>query len=952
MRGRERQIWLAIALATLLATILVPLGFDLSSPSARLVFLGGAVVAIALAAAPFLPGLLPRLAAMTIAIGVLPIVVLGVLNDRSARHALTGHGDAILRGAVDRSAQNIDTFLVHVLENARTDARDPEFARVLAHHATGAIEPEVLHAVRDDLGAKAVRDAIFVSSIALIGRDGRVVAETTSGVGEHAEETCPLLTDAMESGAIRLAIDRCGPESALRDLIVVAPVRGVRGAIVGALRVRFDLAVLQALLAPDRDLLGPGSFSILVDESGSIVAHASDPRLVHADLRAFAGFAAFLAGEASIGLVPVPIGGGEVRPLRTARTKLRTLPWSIAFAQSPDVYLAPVEAQSRVQAKLALSILAVALALAWILARGIVKPMQRLRDAVDRLSRGDLEARVRVDRDDEIGSLAAAFDRMADRLGESLAGMQAEVGERRRVEHELRVSEERFRALVENSHDLILVIDGDGRITFATHNAARVFEMADSDLVGSRFVDRVCESDRASVTRFLAEDDDSAASPVAFEFITRSGATRVVEAVRKHADDVPGVLGAIVTLRDVTERRALEAQLAQAQKMEGIGLLAGGVAHDFNNLLVPIFGHGELARDSLPADHPARENLDRVLSAAESAKRLVQQLLAFGRKQTLSIRGVDIRAIVEETGSWLRRTLRDDIVLTICCDREPIVVDADPTQVRQVLVNLMLNAEDAMPNGGSLEIVVKRATERETVGGRGDVVDPADFAVIDVKDNGQGMDAETQARLFEPFFTTKGIGRGTGLGLATAYGIVRQHRGAIRFESSPGKGTAFRVFLPLSKSDRVHEHAPPVEAPAQVGGAVLLVEDDARVRELVAQVLEGNGYDVWVAESAEAAIALANSRTESIDLLLTDVVMPRLNGRALFERLREKRPTLHVLYMSGYSGDILARNGVIDDGTSFLAKPFTSNELLHRVATEIAAARGEGRRSGFQPLSG
>jgi two-component system cell cycle sensor histidine kinase/response regulator CckA len=939
-----RHAWLVLAAATLVATMLAPFALSLSDPAFRLVTLGGVVAAVVFGVFHFARGFLPRLAAMAIAIGVLPIVVLGVLNDRIARAALTGHGDALLRGAAERTARNVDVFLGHALENARTDARDPEFARLLSQHASSAVDPEELRTVREDLSAKAVRDAIFVSSIALIARDGVVLADTASSAGNHAEESCPILAEAIASGIVRVQIDRCGNEPTQRDLVVVAPVRGARGRVLGVLRIRYDLAVLQSLLASDTDLLGLGSLSTLIGEDGTVLAHSSDPRLVLASVRPWNAFDRFLAGEASIGSVETPASRDDVRPLRIAKATLRTLPWQVVFAQPPGVYLAPFDAQSRLQVDLALSILGLALVLAWFFARGFVKPMQRLRAAAERLSRGELDARVAMARDDEIGALASAFDRMADRLGESLVGLQTEVRERTRVEAELRASEERFRALVENAHDLILVVDAEGIIHFATPNSARLLEIQEAAVVGTRLLDRVAEGDHATVRRFLSDGEDDSPHPIAFELRAASGAVRVVEAVKRRAEDVPGIRGVIVTLRDVTDRRNLEVQLAQAQKMEGIGLLAGGIAHDFNNLLVPIFGHGELAREAMPEGHPARESLDRVLAAAQSAKRLVQQLLAFGRKQTLSIRGVDVRKVVEETASWLRRTLRDDIVLQLCCENDPVVVDADPTQVRQVLVNLMLNAEDAMPHGGSLEIVVKRASERETARGRGDPIDPQGYAVIEVRDTGQGMDADTQARLFEPFFTTKELGRGTGLGLATAYGIVRQHRGAIRFESAPGKGTAFRVFLPLSVSQAPAEGVARVEPTVHLGGTVLLVEDDLRVRDLVAQVLESNGYEVWVADSPERALQLAASRPTAIDLLLTDVVMPHMNGRALFERLREKRPRLHVLYMSGYAGDILARNGVIDDGTSFLAKPFTSSELLYRVATEIAAARGAEKR--------
>jgi len=388
-------------------------------------------------------------------------------------------------------------------------------------------------------------------------------------------------------------------------------------------------------------------------------------------------------------------------------------------------------------------------------------------------------------------------------------------------------------------------------------------------------------------------------------------------------------------------RETLE-QLAQAQKMEGIGRLAGGIAHDFNNLLTPILGYTDLAISTVPEGSPARRDLALVRTAAGRAKEVVAQLLAFGRAQVLDVNRIDLADTVVEFEPLLRRTLRETIDLSVTA--EPgIVVEADRAKVQQVLMNLVINAVDAMPNEGRVEVRVTLEEVTDTAVPGPEPLVPGMYGVIIVTDTGVGMDDETRLRAFDPFFTTKPRGKGTGLGLSVAYGIARQHRGTIRVHSSPGGGTRMHVLLPLAPPQTLPKGEPPVLPDVSVGpgpsasaGATLMVvEDESAVRELVRAALSRAGYRILAARDGEEALTRAAAHEGRIDLLLTDVVMPGLNGPELARQFRRVRPEARVLFMSGYAADHIADEGMLSGDADLLAKPFAPDELVARVRTAL-----------------
>lgn len=385
-------------------------------------------------------------------------------------------------------------------------------------------------------------------------------------------------------------------------------------------------------------------------------------------------------------------------------------------------------------------------------------------------------------------------------------------------------------------------------------------------------------------------------------------------------------------------RETLE-QLVQAQKMEGIGRLAGGIAHDFNNLLTPIVGYTDLAMAGVPEGNPARKDLTLVRTAAGRAKEVVAQLLAFGRAQVLDTKRIDLADVVAEFEPLLRRSLSANYDLQVIA--EPgIVVDADRAKVQQVLMNLVINAADAMPGGGRVEVRVGVEELRRPSLSDPEPLRAGSYGVICVRDSGVGMDEETRRRAFEPFFTTKPRGKGTGLGLSTAYGIVRQHRGTIVMESVVGTGTSMRVLLPVAAPAPYQPHslaetpelpAPAVVIPTDQAATVLIVEDEDAVRELVRVALARAGYRVLVARDGDEALTRAAAHDGRIDLLLTDVVMPGLNGREVAQRVRQVRPDSRVLFMSGYAAEVIAEGGALSGDAPLLVKPFTPDELHERV---------------------
>jgi two-component system cell cycle sensor histidine kinase/response regulator CckA len=496
----------------------------------------------------------------------------------------------------------------------------------------------------------------------------------------------------------------------------------------------------------------------------------------------------------------------------------------------------------------------------------------------------------------------------------------------------VRAAERRYEALFQGAPVGLVRSLPDGRMLAANAAAARIWGYPDVAAL-LRVNARELYADPADRARLIASIEGSEAVEN-FELQGRRGDGTLIWVnlgVRAEEDEHGQVLHYEWSVADITERKRLESELLQAQKLEAIGQLAGGVAHDFNNLLTVITGRSHLALAQLPSGHALRRHIELIQTTAERAAALTRQLLAFSRKQVLESKVLDVNAVVTGLAPMLRRLIGEDLDFTVVPAPELGCVKADRSQLEQVILNLSVNARDAMPQGGRLTIETANVELDEAYTRRRLGASTGHFVMLAITDTGHGMDAAVKARIFEPFFTTKEAGKGTGLGLATVFGIVKQSGGSIEIYSEPGQGTTFKVYLP--RVDEAVDRTAAVAAPTLARGSetILLVEDDDEVRALARETLDGHGYAVIPAAAPAEALRLAGSHSGPIHLLVTDVVMPQLSGRGLAEQLTPDHRDLRVLYMSGYAGDAVVRHGVLEEGTAFLQKPFTPDALLRKV---------------------
>jgi PAS domain S-box-containing protein len=597
-----------------------------------------------------------------------------------------------------------------------------------------------------------------------------------------------------------------------------------------------------------------------------------------------------------------------------------------------------------------------------LLTRRFTEPLQLLTANAERIGKGDLDVRLVVRSRDEFSRLANVFNQMAAKLQDTLSALTNR--------------EAHYRSLIENSSDLIATLDRDGCVTYLSPSVERILGYPGKTFIGRPAFEFVNPEDLQSARRLfdMRLQFSQKGSPSQLRFPHRDGSWRTLEATSNNLLDHPAVRGLVVNARDITQRKAAEAalqrshqeledrvaerttelfkanerlrqeieerkqmsrekdrlqdQLLQAQKMEAIGTLAGGIAHDFNNLLMGIQGNVEMLEGHAGIHEACRERLGTIQECVNSGARLTQQLLGFARLGKYQVEPTDINRLVRKSVEMFGRTRQEMHVVTEF-EATPWTVDVDRGQMEQVMLNLLINAWQAMPDGGTVRLKTAN-TVLDAASGRLNGGDPGPYVLIAVTDSGTGMDKDTMDRIFDPFFTTKGMGRGTGLGLASVYGIVRNHGGFIDLQSAKGQGTAFSVYLKASRASTVA--SPPAAATTRTGHeTVLLVDDDSLIRDVGSSMLKSLGYDVLVAEGGRHATVIYREHGDRIGLVILDMIMPEMGGGKTYDQLKQIDPAVRVLLSSGYSLDGQA-SAIIDRGCNgFIQKPFNLQVLSTKL---------------------
>jgi len=578
--------------------------------------------------------------------------------------------------------------------------------------------------------------------------------------------------------------------------------------------------------------------------------------------------------------------------------------------------------------------LAVLLVGTLLLYRSMTKPLHELSAAMGRGAERLEPGSVTASGPAEIAGVASRFNAL-------VTSIDGEITERRRAEAAARVSERNYRLLFAGNPQPLFVYDVDTLAFLEVNDAAVRRYGYTRDEFRAMTVAHVLTSDQAPPLRSKLSDQPEVRRSGPWKHRIKDGSLIDVDVTSIHLV-YDGHDARMVVIDDLTERKHLEVQLQQSQRLETVGQLAGGIAHDFNNLLAVILNYAEFVTDELP-EGPLRHDVEEIQRAAMRAADLTRQLLIFARREAANPQVLNLNTVVEGVEEMLRRTLGEDIDLTLKLSEDLPSVLADPGQVEQIFLNLTVNARDAMPTGG--RVVVETSTvdlDDEYAAGRPGVT-PGRYVRLSVSDTGIGMSPEVSSRAFEPFFTTKAAGRGTGLGLATVYGIVTQAGGNIGIYSEPGLGTRISIHLPATDeaAARVGTAPEPVIAAGGAGRTVLLVEDESAVLLAAARILTANGYKVLMRSDPADALQVLGDVQKDVDVLLTDIVMPGFSGIELGRRAKELRPGLPIVYMTGYSQEVISQQGALPEGSNFLQKPFTRRALLEAVAKTVDPAAGK-----------
>jgi PAS domain S-box-containing protein len=884
-------------------------------------------------------------------VALFPLGFLMLLNLKTQQSLLTDEAKNELVSYASHTANSINTFFKEELRTIRTVAQNPALARYLIHKREGNVSSREQRDIESILQSLLRRDQVFIHSFQMLDATGINIIDTEFQlVGkDYSQESYfrrPLQTGIPFVSEVQI--------TSLQDqeasLYFSSPVRDFQRHIVGFLVERYDAAILQKIITEHTRIAHGGAFALLLDQELNRLADGRSPGMIYHKiptldgdvLRQLQQLIPPLQNSRSGVLIPSrsALSAAEQKQVFETRfspqdpqrnlavaIRINLQPWLVVFAKSQKAFLAPIRDQLMSQIYLGAVVLLLVVLAALLAAHFLLKPIATLTEMANQVKAGNWQTSVQLDSKDELGILANTLNLMADRVHDTMQGLEAEMAERKSVQMEL----QRLVTAIEQSAECIVITDTEGVIEYVNPAFESVTGYSIAEATGQTC--RILKSGKQSPEVYQQLWGTIKQDKIwRGRLINRKKDGTMYEqetTISPVFDSAQRRMGFVAINRDITEQIKLETQLRQSQKLEAIGQLAGGIAHDFNNLLQGIRGYTEMSLNDLPEQTTAHEHLEHVIKAVERATSLVRQLLAFSRKQLLEIKCLDLNQVVANLLNLLRRLIGERIEVIFQSQPELKTINADAGQLEQILVNLCINARDAMPKGGHISISTANVLldlefcQQHPWGREGE------FVLLKVEDNGAGIPPEVCEHIFEPFFTTKDAG--TGLGLATVYGIIKQHEGFITVDSEIGHGTLFKIYLPVSEGEVAASWPAPTETLVSGGNeTVLLAEDDDLVRGMAIKVLEKAGYQLLVATDGEQAVNLFEQHGSEIQLVVLDVVMPKLDGPAVVEQIRKVAPDLPVLFCSGYSRSA-GETFYTAPGTDMLQKPYPPKELLLKI---------------------
>jgi PAS domain S-box-containing protein len=890
-----------------------------------------------------------QLAVALLAAALIPLSVVTAVNRQSIGREVQAAGFQALQGAARQTAQRLDAFIAMGLYHGTAAAALPELHDFLKNPEESALE-----SVRQTLKSIADQNPVFIRHATLLDSQGNIIASSSQ---EGAQPSHHLLPETM-SAAMETGLSALSPvhfDEGRAYLCFYSPVME-NGGPVGMLRISYSAAVLQQLVTRDTGLLGVESFPVLLDENGLQLAHGVLPHgrpedlyvlcdkhrsseelenliachRLPADYKAAAGpecpepdGSRQGAGDSLFFTTRLPLT--HSRTMAGAVVPVQNMPWRVIFFQPQDVLLRPVYLQQK-NALLTGGLLAfiTVLAACW-LVRAITGPIALLTGIARKAAQEMRPLPLHIRSRNEVGVLAQTFNRLFEVLEQS--------------RQELVRSEEHLRITMSSIGDGVITTDIESRITGMNPAAEAIIEQSLSAVKGRRLsevLNLFNASTRQPVSGIAEETFTAGRSlglPAKTVLITADKKEKFIADSAAPLRDTAGkITGCVLAIRDITEKQRLENSLTHSRKMEALGQLAGGVAHDFNNMLTPILGAAQILESG---DLPAEERIKcagMIATAAKRASVLTQQMLTFSRKLPANTVPVDLREVVQESRSMLQHSIGPHISIRTHCPLQPLMTMGDAAQIQNVFLNLALNARDAMPDRGILTFKLKQThLDAEYCRLHSYEIAPGPYIEVQVSDTGCGMDDDTLSKIFDPFFTTKGAGRGTGLGLASVYGIMKSHDGLVTVYSEKGHGTVFHLYFPETETPPETGRIP---LPVPSGkGHILLIDDEEGVREITKKMLETIGYTVQCASSGAEGLEAYRAGQHGISAVLLDLMMPGINGEDTFAGLRQINPCVKVVLISGFdAAGAIARllgAGAVD----FVQKPFQMAALAKALRT-------------------